>query len=148
MTVSLADGGSETNTFELDALRTVKLFTIVFVYVLGMASKNHNPRPFRKPLPSALTMFFTSQPSKRATPTLRTVLDTRKKECRMRMKISFECHDGKAMRRMAISWRRKPLFRPGLSCEETAGKYATSDFSLDCGVGLMFTYVDNIRQSI
>ena len=29
--------------------------TMEFVYVLGMASKNHKPRPFIKPLPSALT---------------------------------------------------------------------------------------------
>lgn len=66
------------------------LLTITFVYVLGTASANHRPNPFKKPLPSALTRSRTMRPSRRATATLSTVRKTRKEVWARSMKASLE----------------------------------------------------------
>ena len=100
----------------------VEELTIELVYVLGMASKNHKPIPFAKPLPSALTKSRTMRPSSRATPMLKTVRRTRKNECMIRIKASLECHEGKAILRIGKSCRRKVLSRLALLDAGTRGK--------------------------
>ena len=85
--------------------------TIVFVYVLGKASKNHNPKPLTKPFPSLQTISRTRRPSSLATATLNTVRRTRKKEWRARMRDSWECHVGKVRRRMERRWLRVVVVR-------------------------------------
>lgn len=113
--------------------------TIEFVYVLGIASRNHKPRPLRNPTPSALTRSRTMRPSRRATPTLNTVRKTRKKECETRMRDSFECHEGNAIRIMAKSCRRKVLSRLGLCDVGTRGNRFALPSSAAGDVGLIGT---------
>lgn len=120
----------------------------MFVYVLGIASANHNPKPFRNPLPSALTKSRTIRPSSLATPTLNTVRATRKNECKTRMRVSLECHDGKHMRRIARSWRRKVLSRLGLCAEGTGGKFFASSASCTGVYGLIATYAKTYHVGI
>lgn len=110
-----------------------------FVYVLGMASKNHRPMPFMKPFPSALTKSRTIRPSRRATPTLSTVRRTRKKEWEVRMSASLERHDGKAILRIANSWRKNVLSRLGLWEAGTRGKCLVFSANKDEEVETMLT---------
>jgi hypothetical protein len=46
-----------------------------------------------------LTRSLAILPSSLATPTLRTVLNTRKNECSTTIKLSFDLHEGNAMRK-------------------------------------------------
>lgn len=113
--------------------------TMVFVYVLGIASANHNPRPLRKPRASALTRSRTMRPSSRATATLRTVRKMRKKLCARRSAASLECQDGRAIRRIARSCRRKVLSRFGFCEGGSGGKWVAVAVIKEAGVGRMRT---------
>lgn len=84
------------------------------VYVLGIASRNQSPMPFMNPTLSALTRSFTIRPSRCATAILNTVLRTRRHECAKTIKVSFDLHDGKAIRKMARICLKNVLSKFGL----------------------------------
>ena len=102
--------------------RKGRVHTIVFVYVLGKASKNHNPNPLTNPFPSLQTISRTRRPSSLATATLNTVRRTRKKEWRAMMRDSWECHVGKVMRRMERRWLRVVVVRVGMGVRGGEGR--------------------------
>src|SRR5258705_10233613 len=108
--------------------------------VLGMASRNHRPRPFINPFPSALTISLTIKPSSLATLILNTVLRMRKQECRMTSPDSVERHDGIVTRkRIERSCERNAPSMFGLadSGDSMSGKCGLSAVNLDLGVSLM-----------
>ena len=120
--------------------------TIVFVYVLGKASKNHNPNPLKKPFPSLQTISRTRRPSSLATATLNTVRRTRKKEWRAMMRDSWECHVGKVMRRMERRWLRVVVVRVGVGVrggggEGRGGKRVEVEVRVEGGVGIIGTCI-------
>ena len=120
------------------------IHTIVFVYVLGKASKNHNPNPLKKPFPSLLTISRTRRPSSLATATLNTVRKARKKEWRAMMRDSWECHVGKVMRRMERRWLRVCLFGVGVRGREgggRGGKRVEVEVRVEGDVGIIGTYI-------
>lgn len=136
--------------------------TIELVYVLGIASKNHSPRPRRKPRPSALTYTLTLAhlhikvrewlrtraltilPSSLAMPILRTVRRTRNVLWTTTMPTSGERYDGNVIRRIARSWRRKERSTLGLLCAEVErrGKWGLWDKKRKSGVGRIGTWRD------
>ena len=93
--------------------------------MLGRASANHHPRPFKKPLPFADTKSRTIRPSSLATITLSTVRITRNTVCSARRNASFPVflssallngtHVGKAILKTAKSMRQKRLLTPSFS---------------------------------
>lgn len=141
----IADGGSVVNDeiFWKDVGKIDKMLAIEFVMVLGIARRNHKPRPLINPLPSALTISLTIRPSSLATIMLNTVLRIRKHECRTTSPDSEERHDGIATRkRMERSWDRNARSMLGLtdSGESRSGKCGLSAVNLDLGVSLMETF--------
>lgn len=125
-----------------DSHITCERRTMAFVYVLGIARRNHSPSPLRNPLPLALTKSRTILPSKRATAILRTVLNTKKKEWVITIRVSFDLNLGKATRnRIDCSWRRKALSILGfcLVAAGMGGKCCLSSSNLDCGVETILT---------
>lgn len=111
--------------------------TIELVYVLGIARRNHRPSPLRKPFPFALTRSLAIRPSRRATATLKTVLRTRKNECKTTIRVSLDLNEGNAMRkRIARSWRRKAVSILGFDFKDVgcSGKKGASDLSFESGV--------------
>ena len=121
--------------------------TIVFVYVLGKASKNHNPKPLKKPFPSLQTISRTRRPSSLATATLNTVRRTRNKEWRAMMRNSWECHVGKVMRRMERRWLRVVVVRVGVGVVGRGGgggrggKRVEVEVRVEGCVGIIGTYI-------
>lgn len=110
---------------------------------LGMARRNHRPRPLRNPFPSAFTISLTILPSSLATIILNTVLRMRKHECRTTSPDSAEWHDGIATRKR-IERSCEINARLGLteSWDSGSGKYGLSAANLDLGVSLMVTFYE------
>ena len=141
----IADGGSivDDEIYWRGVGKIHKMLAIEFVMVLGIARRNHKPRPLINPFPSALTMSLTIRPSSLATIMLNTVLRIRKHECRTTIPDSEERHDGIATRkRMERSWDRNVRSMLGLtdSGDSMSGKCGLSAVNLDLGVSLMETF--------
>lgn len=119
-----------------------------------MASRNHNPKPFMNPLPSAFTRSLTILPSSRATKMLRTVLRMRKAEWRVSTPTSlllhrglrpFPSHDGggRTIRsRSARSCFKNDTSMFGFFCTDwgSNGKCFLSFSNFSCGIGRIGTY--------
>ena len=93
---------------------------------------------------SKLTRSLTILPSSLATATLRTVLRTKKKECKTTIMLSFDLHDGKATRnRIARSCFRKALSMLGfvLVAPERGSKYDLSALYCSSDMERIGTYV-------
>jgi len=121
--VEIGDAGSETR--QILNKRKKRIRTIELVNVLGIASKNHSAKPFKKPFPSALTISLTIIPSNLATIILSTVRKTRNAECKATIPASDPRHEGIATRnKMARNCDTKARSMLGFSaaCVPRSGK--------------------------